>query len=82
VDGFGLIHNDFFDHVVLLPDVRLQQGNPARETFTGGAVNYRFDYTYTYDDHQRPLTKGGTATILTGPDSGRTIPLSTVFSYY
>jgi hypothetical protein len=82
VDGFGLIHNDFFDHVVLLPDVQLQQGNPARETFTGGSVNYRFDYTYTYDEQKRPRTKGGTATILTGPDSGQVIPLSTVFSYY
>ncbi len=82
VDGFGLIHNDFFDHVVLLPDVHLQKGNPAREFFTGGGVDYRFDYTYTYDEHGRPLTKGGTATILTGPDSLRIIPLSTVFSYY
>jgi hypothetical protein len=82
VDGFGLIHNDFFDHVVLLPAVQLQKGNPARELFTGGSVDYRFDYTYTYDEQKRPLTKGGTATILTGPDSGRIIPLSTVFSYY
>ena len=82
VDAFGLIHNDFFDHVVLLPDVQLQKGNPARETFTGGSTDYRFDYTYTYDEHKRPLTKGGTATILTGPDAGRTVPLHTGFSYY
>ena len=82
VDGFGLIHNDFFDHVVLLPDVQLQRGNPARETFNGGGVDYRFDYTYTYDGQRRPLTKGGTATVLTGPDSGRVILLSTVCSYY
>ncbi|MGE5760837.1 MAG: hypothetical protein ACM37V_10840, partial [Gemmatimonadota bacterium] len=82
VDAFSLIHNDFFDHVVLLPNVQLQKGNPAREIFTGGSVDYRFDYTYTYDDQKRPLTKGGTATILTGPDAGQTIPLSTVFSYY
>jgi len=82
VDAFGLIHDDFFDHVVLLPHVQLQKGNPALEIFTGVSTNYRFEYTYTYDEHKRPLTKGGTATILTGPDSGRTIPLSTVFSYY
>jgi hypothetical protein len=82
VDGFGLIHNDFFDHVVLLPDVQLQKGNPARETFTGGGTDYRFDYTYRYDQNKRPLARQGTATILTGPDAGRTIPLSTVFSYY
>ena len=82
VEAFSLIHNDFFDHVVLLPDVHLQQGNPAREFLTGGSVDYRFDYTYTYDDHDRPLLKSGTATILTGPDAGRTIPLQTAFSYY
>lgn len=82
VDAFGLIHDDFFDHVVLLPEVQLQHGNPARETFTGEDVNYRFEYTYTYDNHQRPLSKGGTATILFGADSGQTVPLSTVFSYY
>lgn len=82
VDAFGLIHNDFFDHVVLLPNVHLQTGNPARETFTGGGVNYRFDYTYTYDGEKRPLVKAGTATILSGPDSGRVIPLHTAFTYY
>ncbi len=82
VDAFGLIHDDFFDHVVLLPDVQLQKGNPAREILTGVSVSYRFEYTYTCDEHKRPLTKGGTATILTGPDAGRTLPLSTVFSYY
>src|ERR1051325_4773813 len=82
VDAFGLIHNDFFDHVVLLPDVQLQKGNPGRETFTGGGTDYRFDYTYTYDENRRPLARQGTATILTGADAGRALPLSTVFSYY
>lgn len=82
VDAFGLIHNDFFDHLVLLPNVVLQKGNPARETFTSADINYRFDYTYTFDGSKRPLTKGGTATVLSGPDSGQVIPLSTTFSYY
>jgi hypothetical protein len=82
VEAFSLIHNDFFDHVVLLPDVQLQTGNPAREFLTGGSVDYRFEYTYTYDEHKRPLLKSGTATILTGPDAGRTVPLHTAFSYY
>lgn len=82
VDAFGLIHNDFFDHVVLLPGVVLQRGNPARETFASADINYRFDYVYTFDRSKRPLTKGGTATVLSGPDSGQVIPLSTTFSYY
>lgn len=82
VEAFGLIHNDFGDHVVLLPGVELQRGNPARETVTGGSTEYRFDFTYTYDEHNRPLAKGGTSTILTGPDAGRTFPISETFSYY
>lgn len=82
VDGFGLIHNEFFDHVVLLPDVQLQKGNPARETLTGGGTDYRFDFTYTYDENKRPLTQQGTATILTGPDAGRVVPLQTAYTYY
>lgn len=82
VDAFGLIHNDFFDHVVLLPNVQLQRGNPARETFTSADINYRFDYTYEYDSLQRPLVKGGTATVLSGPDSGQVIPLRTAYTYY
>jgi len=82
VAAFSLIQDDFFDHVVLLPHVQVQKGNPALEILTGVSTDYRFEYTYTYDEHKRRLTKGGTATILTGPDSGRTFPLNTVFSYY
>src|SRR5689334_8779876 len=59
VDGFGLIHNDFFDHLVLLPGVQLQVTNPRRETRTGDGLNYVVDYTYTYDNQNRPLSKLG-----------------------
>jgi hypothetical protein len=82
VDGFGLIHDDFFDHLVLLPGVRLQNGNPARETRTGDGLNYRVEYRYTYDDARRPLTKTGDATLTNGSDAGRRFETSSVFSYY
>ena len=82
VDGFGLIHDEFFDHLILLPGVRLQQGNPGRVTHTGDGLNYRVDYAYAYDDGNRPLTKRGEATLLNGPDAGRTFQLHTAFSYY
>jgi len=82
VDGFGLIHDDFFDHLVLLPGVRLQKGNPARQIHTGDGLNFAIDYTYTYDDKNRPLTKTGDALLLNGTDAGRRVPLSSVFSYY
>ena len=82
VDGFGLIHNDFFDHLVLLPEVHLQKGNPRRQTRTGDGLNFVVDYTYTYDDQSRPLSKIGALTITNGPDAGRQIQTSSVFSYY
>jgi hypothetical protein len=82
VDGFGLIHDDFFDHLVLLPGVQLQKGNPGRETRTGDGLNYVVDYSYTYDTQNRPLSKTGALTITNGTDAGRQIQTSSVFSYY
>jgi hypothetical protein len=82
VDGFGLIHNDFFDHLVLLPGVRLQQGNPRREARTGDGINFVVDYTYSYDAENRPIAKRGALTILNGPDAGRQIQTSSLFTYY
>ena len=82
VDGFGLIHDDFFDHLVLLPGVQLQKGNPARETRTGDGINYTVDYVYADDGAGRPLTKSGDLVITNGQDTGRHFALSTVFTYY
>jgi hypothetical protein len=83
VDGFGLIHNDFFDNLVLLPGVILQKGNPARETFSGdGTSNFTVDYTYTYDERNRPLTKSGDAVFSNGPNAGQHFPVVSVFTYY
>jgi len=82
VDGFSLIHNEFFDHLVLLTGVRLQKGNPARESFTGDGVNYMVDYTYTYDERNRPLTKNGDLVFTNGPDAGHRFQTRSVFSYY
>ena len=82
VDGFSLIHDEFFDHLVLLPAVRLQKGNPARLTRTGDGINFRVDYSYTYDDKNRPLAKVGELTLLNGSDAGRAVQISSVFSYY
>lgn len=82
VDGFGLIHDDFFDHLVLLPQVQLQQGNPRRQTRSGDGLNFVVDYTYSYDAEHRPISKSGALTILNGPDTGRQIQTSSVFTYY
>jgi hypothetical protein len=83
VDGFSVLHNDFFDHLVLLPDVHLQLNNPQKETRSGDGLNYVVNYTYTYNDKNAPLTKKGQLTITSnGSDKGDVISTSTTFSYY
>jgi hypothetical protein len=82
VDAFALIHNDFFDHFVLLPAVQLQKSNPRRVTRTGDADNYTVDYGYTYDGLNRPRTAIGDLTFTTGSNAGRHFQVGSVFSYY
>jgi hypothetical protein len=81
VDAFSLIHNDFFDHLVLLPSVQLQKSNPRRVTRTGDAENYTVDYTYTYDGRNRPLTTSGDLLFVTGPHTGEHFQVGSVFTY-
>jgi hypothetical protein len=82
VDGFSLIHDDFFDHLVLLPGVQLQKNNPRRETRTGDGVTYSVTYTYGYDtDGKRPLTKVGDLLITGGTDAGARVQTSSVFTF-
>ena len=82
VDGFGLIHDDFFDHLVLLPGVVLQKANPARVTRTGDGDNFTVDYVYTYDARNRPLIASGDLLLLNGTDAGRHIQIQSGFTYY
>jgi hypothetical protein len=82
VDDFGLIHNDFFDHLVLLPQVQLQKNNPRMETRTGDGLNYVVNYTYTYDNANAPLIKAGDLIISNGSDTGKRIQIKSTFSYY
>jgi len=82
VDGFGLIHDDFFDHFVLLPAVRLQKNNPGKETRTGDGLNYAVAYTYAYDAAGRPITKRGDGTITNGDQAGTRFQTGSTFSYY
>jgi hypothetical protein len=82
VDGFSLIHDDFFDHLVLLPGVRLQQGNPAKEVRTGDGAGWTVDYSYVYDAQNRPLVKSGNLTFTSGPNAGQLFQVRSEFSYY
>ena len=82
VDAFTLIHNDFFDHLVLLPTVQLQKSNPRRVTRTGDADNYTVDYSYFYDGLNRPREAIGDLAFTTGTSAGQHFQVASVFSYY
>lgn len=82
VDGFSLIHNDFFDHLVLLPGVHLQKNNPGRVTRTESTSNFTIDYAYEYNDKNFPLAKRGLVTITSGPNQGQTFSTGSSFTYY
>jgi len=84
VDGFTLVHTSQTRYPpVLTPGITLQVNNAGRIVRTGGAaVNYEINYTYTYDDTGRPLTKTGDFVSTSGPDIGRHSELQTTYSYY
>lgn len=81
VDGFSLIHTESTDHLILLPGVRLQRGNPAAVTRSGSGLDYHIDYTYTYDSESRPLTKHGEVIVLSGASAGQRFQTNATFSY-
>ena len=82
VDGFGLLHDEFFDHLILLPRVQLQKSNPGRITRSGDGINYRVEDTYLYDGLNRPRSKMGTLTITNGAMAGQQFPDAAFFTYY
>jgi len=82
VDGFALIHNDFFDQVILLPGVRIQKNNPHKEIVTGDGTNYVVEYTYLYNDNKAPVTKTGNLTFTNGANAGTSFETQSMFSYY
>jgi len=82
VDGFDLIHDEFFDHLVLLPGVQFQKNNPLREIRTGDGINYVVEYFRTYDGLNRPRVRIGTLTFTNGNQVGQSIPTLAQYSYY
>jgi hypothetical protein len=82
VDSFGLLHQEFFDHLILLPRVQLQKNNPRHITHSGDGDNYVVDYTYLYDGENRPLSQAGVLTYTTGTQSGRQFNVGSTYSYY
>ena len=82
VDGFDLLHNEFFEHLFLLPGITIQKNNPGKETRTGDGVNYTVDFTYTYNDKNAPLNKRGNFVYTNGTNAGQTFQTNSFYSYY
>lgn len=82
VDGFALLHDEFFDHLVFLPGVQLQKGNAARTTQTGDGLNFREDRVYQYDEQDRPTSVSGDFVELNGENAGRHTATGSVYTYY
>jgi len=82
VDRLDLIHNEFFDHLIILPGIQLQKNNPGKETRTGDAENYVVDYTYSYNDRGQPLNRTGSLLFLTGSNTGQRFQVNSIYSYY
>ncbi|HMC53613.1 MAG TPA: hypothetical protein VKH19_00450 [Gemmatimonadaceae bacterium] len=82
VDGFSLVHDEFFDHLVLLPGVVFQHSNARAVTHTGDGINFSVAYAYSYDAQNRPLMKNGDVLILNGADAGKRVAIQSAFTYY
>ena len=82
VDNFMLLHNEFFDQVILLPGVSLQKNNYHKLTHTGDGLNYRINYVYTYNDSKLPIARDGVGVWLNGVDEGSTFVSNYAYTYY
>jgi hypothetical protein len=82
VDGFSIIHISQFKHPVLMTNALLQVNNAKKVTHTGDGINYKVDYTYTYDPMGRPLIKNGDLVMTNGADAGKHFDLQTTYSYH
>jgi hypothetical protein len=82
VDGFSVIHNEFFDHLLLLPNVQFQKNNPKKELFSAAETAYQINYVYTYNERNLPITKHGDGMITAGATAGQSIQTNASYSYY
>ena len=82
VDGFSLLHTGFFDPLFLLPEIRLQTGNPRRVVRLGDGANYEIAYTYMYDANGLPTSKSGDLVFTSGASAGQHFSTGALFTYY
>jgi hypothetical protein len=80
-DEFTLYQN-FNDHILLLPGIKLQQNNPRRVTRTGVPFTYEINFNYTYNNQQYPVSRNGLMKITGGTDAGKELLITAGYSYY
>jgi hypothetical protein len=81
-DGFSLLLPLPQNHLVLLPNYKLQLNNPRRVVRTGSGQDYSVDYAYTYDSNGRPISKIGDVLFTTGQFKDQRFNSVTSFSWY
>jgi hypothetical protein len=81
-EGFSLLHDEFFDNLVVIPGIVIQKSNPGKVKRTGDGLNYEITNKYTYTNNNAPLIRSGDILITNGKDAGRHITSNSQFSYY
>lgn len=80
VDDFYLL-GDFFDTFLFLPQVKLQQNNPARQLIASPGGDYEIVYTYCYENGL-PVEKTGVSRLTSRESNGGLAQNIHLFSYY
>ena len=80
VDGFA-VFKEFFDHIVLLPTVKLQHNNATRISMLRGNNRIEVENEYSYRDDV-PVQQRSTARIKDGSGEEHTLTTLTSYSYY
>lgn len=81
-DGFSLLAPLPVNHLLLLPNPKIQVNNPRRVIRTGSGHDYKVDYTYTYDSNGRPIAKTGDVLFTTGQFKDQRFTSLISFSWY
>ncbi|HEX5655128.1 MAG TPA: hypothetical protein VFX58_18760 [Chitinophagaceae bacterium] len=80
VDDFQ-VFKQFFEHLLFLPQVRLQKNNPGLVLITSAQNDFRIDYTYEYQN-AKPVRRTGSLRQTRGNGNGGITELLTTYSYY
>ena len=83
VDGFTRVHTSQMKPSIIMPGIIIQINNEGRVVRTGqAATTYEVNYSYTYDNVGRPVTKTGDFVATNGATAGQHVQLLTTYSYY